>query len=82
APPGDGAFDGPNREFVCRDAMGRAGQCGTLQVDMTLPERFDIGYIAEDGSTKRPVMVHRALFASLERFTGIRLEHNVAKLPA
>ena len=80
--PGEGAFYGPKLEFVLRDAIGRDWQCGTLQVDMNLPERFDIGYIAEDGSTKRPVMLHRALFGSLERFTGILLEHYVGKLPA
>ncbi len=71
--PGEGAFYGPKLEFVLRDAIGRDWQCGTLQVDMNLPDRFDIGYIAEDGSTKRPVMLHRALFGSLERFTGILL---------
>ena len=71
-----------NLEFVLRDAIGRDWQCGTLQVDMNLPDRFDIGYIAEDGSTKRPVMLHRALFGSLERFTGILLEHYAGKLPA
>ncbi|MEQ4816432.1 threonine--tRNA ligase [Klebsiella pneumoniae] len=80
--PGEGAFYGPKLEFVLRDAIGRDWQCGTLQVDMNLPERFDIGYIAEDGSTKRPVMLHRALFGSLERFTGILLEHYAGKLPA
>nr|EKZ9758036.1 threonine--tRNA ligase [Klebsiella aerogenes] len=80
--PGEGAFYGPKLEFVLRDAIGRDWQCGTLQVDMNLPERFDIGYIAEDGSTKRPVMLHRAFFGSLERFTGILLEHYVGKLPA
>jgi len=80
--PGEGAFYGPKLEFVLRDAIGRDWQCGTLQVDMNLPERFDIGYIAEDGSTTRPVMLHRALFGSLERFTGILLEHFSGKLPA
>ena len=80
--PGEGAFYGPKLEFVLRDAIGRDWQCGTLQVDMNLPERFDIGYIAEDGSTQRPVMLHRALFGSLERFTGIILEHYAGKLPA
>lgn len=80
--PGEGAFYGPKLEFVLRDAIGRDWQCGTLQVDMNLPDRFDIGYIAEDGSTKRPVMLHRALFGSLERFTGILLEHYAGKLPA
>ncbi|CAI2538202.1 Threonine--tRNA ligase [Serratia liquefaciens] len=80
--PGEGAFYGPKLEFVLRDAIGRDWQCGTLQVDMNLPERFDISYIAEDGEAKRPVMLHRALFGSLERFTGILLEHYAGKLPA
>jgi threonyl-tRNA synthetase len=69
-------------EFVLRDAIGRDWQCGTLQVDMNLPERFDLTYVAEDGSRQRPVMLHRALFGSLERFTGILLEHYTGKLPA
>lgn len=80
--PGEGAFYGPKLEFVLRDAIGRDWQCGTLQVDMNLPERFDIGYVADDSSRKRPVMLHRALFGSLERFTGILLEHYAGKLPA
>lgn len=80
--PGEGAFYGPKLEFVLHDAIGRDWQCGTLQVDMNLPERFDLQYISEDGTTKRPVMLHRALFGSLERFTGILLEHYAGKLPA
>ncbi|HEX7763853.1 MAG TPA: threonine--tRNA ligase [Cellvibrio sp.] len=80
--PGEGAFYGPKLEFVLRDAIGRDWQCGTLQVDMNLPERFDLTYVAEDGSRQRPVMLHRALFGSLERFTGILLEHYTGKLPA
>jgi threonyl-tRNA synthetase len=80
--PGEGAFYGPKLEFVLRDAIGRDWQCGTLQVDMNLPERFDIDYVADDSSRKRPVMLHRALFGSLERFTGILLEHYAGKLPA
>lgn len=80
--PGEGAFYGPKLEFVLHDAIGRDWQCGTLQVDMNLPERFDLQYIAEDGTPKRPVMLHRALFGSLERFTGILLEHYAGKLPA
>ncbi|EOC1343894.1 threonine--tRNA ligase [Cronobacter dublinensis] len=80
--PGEGAFYGPKLEFVLRDAIGRDWQCGTLQVDMNLPDRFDISYIAEDGEGTRPVMLHRALFGSLERFTGILLEHYAGKLPA
>lgn len=80
--PGEGAFYGPKLEFVLHDAIGRDWQCGTLQIDMNLPERFDMRYIAEDGTAQRPVMLHRALFGSLERFTGILLEHYAGKLPA
>ncbi len=79
--PGEGAFYGPKLEFVLRDAIGRDWQCGTLQVDMNLPERFNIAYINEAGEQERPVMLHRALFGSLERFTGILLEHHSGKLP-
>ena len=80
--PGEGAFYGPKLEFVLRDAIGRDWQCGTLQVDLNLPERFDIGYIAADGARLRPVMLHRALFGSLERFLGILIEHYAGALPA
>ncbi len=79
--PGEGAFYGPKLEFVLRDAIGRDWQCGTLQVDMNLPERFDIHYVAADNTHKRPVMLHRALFGSLERFTGILIEHYAGALP-
>ncbi|MFN9707835.1 MAG: threonine--tRNA ligase, partial [Burkholderiales bacterium] len=79
--PGEGAFYGPKLEFVLRDAIGRDWQCGTLQVDLNLPERFDASYVAEDGSRQRPVMLHRALFGSLERFTGILIEHHAGALP-
>jgi threonyl-tRNA synthetase len=78
---GEGAFYGPKLEFVLRDAIGRDWQCGTLQVDMNLPQAFDIGYIGEDGERHRPVMLHRALFGSLERFIGILIEHYAGKLP-
>ena len=80
--PGEGAFYGPKLEFVLRDAIGREWQCGTLQVDMNLPERFGIDYVDEHGERKRPVMLHRALFGSLERFIGILIEHHAGKLPA
>ena len=73
--PGDGAFYGPKLDFKLRDSMNRIWQCGTIQLDMNLPERFDLTYVAEDGSKKRPVMVHRALFGSLERFIAILTEH-------
>jgi len=79
--PGEGAFYGPKLEFVLRDAIGRDWQCGTLQVDLNLPERFDIGYISESGERQRPVMLHRALFGSLERFIGILIEHYSGALP-
>ncbi|MBD3766391.1 MAG: threonine--tRNA ligase [Gammaproteobacteria bacterium] len=79
--PGEGAFYGPKLEFVLRDAIGRDWQCGTLQVDMSLPDRFDLNYISDDGSKKRPVMLHRALFGSLERFCGILIEHYEGKFP-
>ena len=80
--PGEGAFYGPKLEFVLRDAIGRDWQCGTLQVDLNLPERFDATYIAEDSSRVRPVMLHVANFGSLERFTGILVEHRAGALPA
>ena len=79
--PGEGAFYGPKLEFVLRDAIGRDWQCGTLQVDLNLPERFDIGYINEAGERVRPVMLHRALFGSLERFIGILIEHHAGTFP-
>lgn len=79
---GEGAFYGPKLEFVLRDAIGRDWQCGTLQVDMNLPERIGIEYVDEDGQRKRPVMLHRALFDSLERFIGILIEHHAGKIPA
>ncbi len=79
--PGEGAFYGPKLEFVLTDAIGRHWQCGTLQVDMNLPERFDIHYVAADNTHKRPVMLHRALFGSLERFAGILLENHAGALP-
>ena len=79
--PGEGAFYGPKLEFVLRDAIGRDWQCGTLQVDFNLPERLGAGYTGDDGNRHVPVMLHRALFGSLERFTGILLEHYAGNLP-
>ena len=79
--PGEGAFYGPKLEFILRDAIGREWQCGTLQVDLNLPERLGGNYVAEDGKKYNPVMLHRALFGSLERFTGILLEHYAGSLP-
>tara|TARA_B100000579_G_scaffold120811_1_gene97215 strand:+ start:1370 stop:3286 length:1917 start_codon:yes stop_codon:yes gene_type:complete len=78
---GEGAFYGPKIEFVLRDAIGRDWQCGTLQVDLNLPSRLGASYVANDGSKKVPVMLHRALFGSLERFIGILIEHYAGKLP-
>ena len=79
--PGEGAFYGPKFEYVLRDAIGRDWQCGTTQVDFNLPERFGAFYIDADGSKKTPVMVHRAICGSLERFTGILLEHYAGHMP-
>jgi len=79
--PGEGAFYGPKLEFVLTDAIGRDWQCGTLQVDFVLPERLGAEYVAEDGSRRRPVMLHRAIFGSFERFIGILIEHYAGALP-
>lgn len=79
--PGEGAFYGPKLEFVLKDAIGREWQCGTLQVDFVLPERLDAEYVAADGSRQRPVMLHRAVLGSLERFLGIVIESTAGYLP-
>jgi threonyl-tRNA synthetase len=79
--PGEGAFYGPKLEFVLRDAIGREWQCGTLQVDFVLPERLDAHYVAEDGTRKRPVMLHRAIFGSFERMIGILIENYAGRFP-
>ncbi|MDY0240625.1 MAG: threonine--tRNA ligase [Rhodospirillaceae bacterium] len=79
--PGEGAFYGPKLEFVLRDAIGRDWQCGTLQVDFVLPERLDATYIGEDGAKHHPVMLHRAIFGSFERFIGILIEHHAGRFP-
>jgi threonyl-tRNA synthetase len=79
--PGEGAFYGPKLEFHLTDAIGRTWQCGTYQLDYVLPERLDASYVAEDGSRQRPVMLHRAVFGSFERFIGIMIEHYAGKLP-
>src|SRR3954463_7309853 len=79
--PGEGAFYGPKLEFVLRDAIGRDWQCGTLQVDFVLPERLGAEYVAEDGTRKRPVMLHRAIFGSFERFLGILIEQYAGRFP-
>ena len=80
--PGEGAFYGPKLEFVLRDRLGRAWQCGTIQVDLVLPDRFELGFRDGSGGRHRPVVLHRALVGSLERFLGIVLEHHHGRLPA
>ncbi|MDX1498838.1 MAG: threonine--tRNA ligase [Woeseiaceae bacterium] len=79
--PGEGAFYGPKLEFVLRDAIGRDWQCGTLQVDLNMPGRLGATYVGEDGEKHTPVMLHRAIFGSLERFIGILIEHHAGNLP-
>lgn len=79
--PGEGAFYGPKLEFVLRDAIGRDWQCGTLQVDFVLPERLDASYVGEDGNRHRPVMLHRAILGSFERFAGILIEEHAGRFP-
>jgi threonyl-tRNA synthetase len=79
--PGEGAFYGPKLEFVLRDAIGRDWQCGTLQVDFVLPERLDANYIGEDGQRHRPVMLHRTIIGSFERFLGVLIEHFAGRFP-
>jgi threonyl-tRNA synthetase len=79
--PGDGAFYGPKIEYTLKDALGREWQCGTIQVDFNLSERLDAEYVAEDGSRQRPVILHRAIVGSLERFIGILIEQHAGALP-
>ena len=79
--PGDGAFYGPKLDFHIKDSLGRVWQCGTIQLDMNLPERFDLTYIDKDGSKKRPVMLHRVIYGSIERFIGILIEHYAGAFP-
>ena len=79
--PGDGAFYGPKLDFKIKDAIGRTWQCGTIQLDFNLPERFDINYIGEDGEKHRPVMIHRVVYGSIERFIGILIEHYAGAFP-
>lgn len=78
---GDGAFYGPKIDIHIRDAIGRTWQCGTIQLDMSLPERFDLEYTAPDGVRRRPIMIHRAIYGSIERFFGILIEHFAGKFP-
>jgi threonyl-tRNA synthetase len=79
--PGDGAFYGPKLEFHLTDAIGRTWQCGTFQLDYVLPERLDATYVGEDGGRHRPVMLHRAVFGSFERFIGLLIEHYAGRFP-
>jgi threonyl-tRNA synthetase len=79
--PGEGAFYGPKIEFTLKDSLGRLWQCGTIQLDFNLPERLDAEYVAEDNSRKRPVMLHRAIVGSMERFLGILIEHYAGAMP-
>jgi threonyl-tRNA synthetase len=78
---GDGAFYGPKIDFHIKDALGRTWQCGTIQLDMSMPERFDLNYEGKDGKKHRPVMIHRVIYGSLERFIGIMIEHYAGKFP-
>ena len=80
--PGDGAFYGPKIEYTLKDAIGRQWQCGTMQVDFSMPERLDAEYVAEGGERRDPVMLHRAIVGSLERFIGILIEQHAGALPA
>lgn len=79
--PGDGAFYGPKLDFHIKDSLGREWQCGTIQLDMNLPERFDLSYVESDGTKERPVMLHRVIFGSVERFIGILIEHFAGHFP-
>jgi threonyl-tRNA synthetase len=79
--PGDGAFYGPKIDFHIKDSLGRSWQCGTIQVDFAMPEKFNMDYDGKDGKKHRPVMVHRAILGSLERFLGILIEHYAGKFP-
>lgn len=79
--PGDGAFYGPKLDFHIKDSLGREWQCGTIQLDMNLPERFDVSYVEKDGTKVRPVMLHRVIFGSIERFIGILIEHFAGHFP-
>ena len=78
---GDGAFYGPKIDFHLKDCLGRTWQCGTVQLDFQLPQRFDLEYVASDGTKKCPIMIHRACFGSLERFIGILIEHFAGAFP-
>ena len=78
---GDGAFYGPKIDFHLEDSIGRTWQCGTIQLDFQMPQRFELEYVGEDGQKHRPIMIHRAIFGSIERFIGILIEHFAGKFP-
>ena len=78
---GDGAFYGPKLDFHLQDSLGRTWQCGTIQLDLQMPQRFDLSYIGADGEKHRPIMIHRVIFGSIERFIGILTEHCAGKFP-
>lgn len=78
---GDGAFYGPKLDFHLKDSIGRTWQCGTIQLDLQMPQRFDITYVGADGEKHRPIMIHRVIFGSIERFIGILTEHTAGKFP-
>jgi threonyl-tRNA synthetase len=80
--PGDGAFYGPKIDFHVRDSLGRTWQCGTIQADLQMPERFDLTYIGPDGAEHRPVMIHRTIYGAMERFIGILIEEYAGAFPA
>ncbi|MEG0959693.1 MAG: threonine--tRNA ligase, partial [Erysipelotrichaceae bacterium] len=79
--PGDGAFYGPKLDFHIKDSLGREWQCATIQLDMNLPERFDLTYVEKDGTKQRPIMVHRVIFGAVERFIAILIEHYAGNFP-
>src|SRR5690554_4193933 len=79
---GDGAFYGPKIDFHLEDCIGRTWQCGTIQLDFQMPQRFDISYVGADGENHRPIMLHRVIFGSIERFIGILIEHYAGRFPA
>ena len=79
---GDGAFYGPKIDFHLEDCIGRTWQCGTIQLDFQMPQRFDLSYVGSDGQEHRPIMIHRVIFGSIERFIGILIEHYAGKFPA
>ena len=78
---GDGAFYGPKIDFHLEDSLGRTWQCGTIQLDFQMPQRFNLEYVGEDGQKHRPIMIHRAIFGSIERFIGILIEHYAGNFP-